>query len=342
MEEEISLKEIIIMLWQGRYLIIGITAAAVVFALVASLFFVTPLYEAQNRIDLNAYEIATEDFVRCLEEPAPGEEAKEATREDVLAPVGDVEHDLEYKVDNGAVLVTVRAASPEKANRVADQIGSELFQQAGSYCLEQLQVEKDRLENFFKLLEQEKEAYSPDPGYHLERLNRKKKATEESITQLEEYIDSLRGEMELEEQLQLMEIDPSYRVLMERMGELLARHAEISMHINDVQAGRFTEELLQEDSYYVYLTEQEEELNAQLSDVIFSIRTTELTMATTPHEHYFNFTPAEDRPVNRNWPLNTAVAGVLGLMVSVFVVFARPHVRELFSADTTDEPYSVQ
>ncbi len=39
--------------------------------------------------------------------------------------------------------------------------------------------------------------------------------------------------------------------------------------------------------------------------------------------------PAE--PFNMRWKLNTAVAGVLGLMLSVFIVFARPYFTELVS-----------
>ncbi len=333
MEEEISLKELITMLWGGRYLIIVITATAVIIALVASLFLITPLYEAKSRIDLIIYDISTEEFISCLEEPGLQENAEEMIGADLLTTADNIK----YTADNSAVLVTVQAASPDKANQAAAQIGTELFEQAGSYCLEQLHLEKEQLESSLMLLEEEKKAYSPDPAYYLEKLTSEKKAAEESIAQLQAYIDNLRGEMELEEQLQMMEIDPSYRVLMEKMGELLTRHAEISMQINDVKAGRFTEELLEEDSYYTYLLERKENLDLRFSDVVFSIRTTELTMASTPPEHNFSITPAADQPVNRNWALNTAVAGVLGLMVSVFIVFARPHVKELFNVENSDE-----
>jgi uncharacterized protein involved in exopolysaccharide biosynthesis len=42
-----------------------------------------------------------------------------------------------------------------------------------------------------------------------------------------------------------------------------------------------------------------------------------------------------DHPYNMRWQLNTAVAGVLGLMLSVFIVFIKPHLYQLSQFKST-------
>jgi uncharacterized protein involved in exopolysaccharide biosynthesis len=52
-------------------------------------------------------------------------------------------------------------------------------------------------------------------------------------------------------------------------------------------------------------------------------------------EQAINEAALPDHPYNMRWQLNTVVAGVLGLMFSVFIVFIKPHLCQLSQFKST-------
>ena len=89
--------------------------------------------------------------------------------------------------------------------------------------------------------------------------------------------------------------------------------------------------LLQTDPAYMTLMNEKGRRLLQLHELEFQLQGISDIIEGQNSNHFYPATvPGE--PANVRWPLNTAVAGVLGLMLSVLIVFIKPHFHEL----TTD------
>lgn len=83
-----------------------------------------------------------------------------------------------------------------------------------------------------------------------------------------------------------------------------------------------------DDPMHESLRQEQGMLMVELLNARLAYETVELGGSLGPEQLVRLATPTT-KPVNRNWPLNAAVAGVLGLMLSVFFVFLKPHLAEL-------------
>ncbi len=259
MEEEISLKEIIAVLWQGRYLIIGITAAAMIIAFVISFFFTTPLYKSTAPLDFNPYlaDERSSSFQLDIEQLIDGFERNkqiEKSLQDVTDHPQRLAESVFFERNGDYVEATVEARDPELAAEAAEQVRLGLIKQTE----EVFQAEKEYLQYWLEHFDSRfPEAY-------------------------EEYLNPA-GVSTLTE-------DPSYVYVMEKKGQHLAELHEMKFRLHKVE-----------------------------------------TIEAEQDEDYMQPAPVPREPFNIRWPLNTAVAGVLGLMLSVFIVFIRPHITELVS-----------
>ena len=249
MEEEISLKEIIVTLWQGRYLIVIITAAAMITALLVTLFLITPLYQTTAHLDLTHYQEKNNGFRYQFNQYNLVPKALQNENAELQEMVKSVTFDEE----EGFVEFVVKAEEPEKAIQTANLVGLIIFDHIGK----RLQSEKESLMHWLEFFDEEYSKVYVDYFNQHDRDDRT--------------------------------ADPSYVYVMEQRGQKLADLHEIKYRLQEI--------------------ENKEDLPDQY-----------LHLSAPPRE-----------PVNMRWQLNTAVAGVLGLMLSVFIVFIRPHFREVIT-----------
>jgi len=359
LEEEIDLKEVIAVLWKGRYIIIGITAAAMIIAAVVSIFFVTPLYRATAYIDLDDYEDerGVEEFIRRPDRRFLMKSALDDIARDpeALDESVELEESEEYE---GFLEVSVSAPAPGLAAEAADQTGLKLLRWAGEYELKQLKSEKESREESLDFFEQQVESANSDryfsyeengnddlaadyvaPSLEIlnEELQVKKESLEKELENFDQYILNAFGVLspqDLEIAMTDMEFtNPAYQIVMEKRGALLTELFEVEYAIEKLERGELPDIAMAEGTVFERVVTRRDSIQSEIMDLSLRISRAEHKLAHRDEERlpvwYEAVVPEE--PFNMRWPLNTAVAGVLGLMLSVFIVFIRPYISELTS-----------
>lgn len=333
MEEEISLKDIILALWKGRYFIIGITVGAMLIAFAASFIITTPLYEARATIDTAEDYIAGGELTRRVDNRNLHEEWHaeifEAASAGEPARVGIGTGDVSFEQDDEMLTILAKSTEKEAAQQMATRLGLELLDWAADYQVELLKEREENLALEADLMDYRLDNYTPNLERYYRELVDEKESLEESLAMVEQQIEDRYGDLGNEERLRAMEVDSTYIALQERQGELLNELTDVEITMQKIDRGRYSEELKMQDPYYEFMLEEERDLKQQKSSVAYSIgRTEQYLERITAEDHIYGET-VSGSPVNVRWPLNTAVAAVLGLMLSVFVVFMRPLVTDL-------------
>jgi len=330
MEEEISLKEILIAIWQGRYLITAITAAAIIIALLVSLVFTTPLYEASAWIDLTSYEM--EEW-----------KVKEITgeRDWIDSALEDMEENLNILANNVTfpevysdwVLIKVRIADKSLAESLINKFGVALFLRAGEAQLEKLIPEKAQIENEIEAVEQQMVVFCDDycESFYQE-LDTKKEIIELKINLLTDSIYEQFGELDLEQQKFLIETDPTYMVLSEKHKELTTDLVEIELLKSRIKQGILTEADLIGEPVYEHLLNKKNDLLIRLYNTAYTIEELEEQDFLEEVKQYIYAESVSSEPINRNWRINAVLAALLGLMLSVLIVFVRPYLGEFVAS----------
>lgn len=270
MEEEISLVEIFITLWKGKYIIISITVLAMLLAALISIFIIVPVNSATAIIDLTnnpiyAFSSANkpidiDTFILKFENSNYMASALEHLNDDDKAFTGNLSV---KKIRGNLIGITFDNRYPQLARDGANATAISFIQSIYD-------------EHMFIITSEVEEL-------------------EKTITYYQERISELYGEIDdsqisFGEELQL---DPRYDVLRTQQGIYTA-------HLFDL------------------LIEQENMIRKYEESFDYFVKQGIIIPASLPN-----------KPVNRGWPLNTAVAGVLGLMLSVFIVFMRPAFAEI-------------
>ncbi len=87
-------------------------------------------------------------------------------------------------------------------------------------------------------------------------------------------------------------------------------------------------ETLLEDPIYLALRQEQGNLTRDLINAMISQEQVEITDKLNFEQH-INYASLPGQPFNVRWKLNVAVSAVLGLMVSVFIVFSIPFIKSL-------------
>ncbi len=324
MEEEISLKEIIVALWQGRYIIIAFTFIAMVAALLISLFLTTPLYEAKATVYTDSFIVNNKE---ALQRNGYSDIIKAAVA-DLTETPGQLAANTVVTDDSNSFHVSVKADEPAIANQAASEVGVALLNLAADYKLFQLNQEKNDIKDMLLLADERMAQYFVEGGLFSIELARKKETVKQSISLIDEMLNELYPPNSEEENTT---VDPAYTVLQERKGELYIELIDIRLlQLKEDEKCLLMLDII-EDPEYKYLCDKIEKLNNDLFGVQFTIERTEQIAGLQDPKDYVFLEPALEQPVNVRWPLNTAVAGVLGLMLSVMIVFIKPHLHELTS-----------
>jgi len=253
MEDEISLKDLIITLWNGKYIIIAVTLLAMIIAALVSLYLVTPLYRTSATLDVST--IDQERNLFNLSKYDNDSFVGFALDELVELPAR-TDFTVDISQDNSIVKVTTELSDPDLAATVANAIVFAIYSDLEETYRQQLLLQINTLER--------------------------------TITNFEASIAEKFGDLDALIIPEDSQLDKTYTSLKAEQGKLMA-------------------ELLAVQTLYESL-ESESDMLMQRAIRSASIPTT---------------------PFNIRLLLNIAVAAVLGLMVSIFIVFVKPFFAEI-------------
>ncbi len=153
MDDEIDLRETILMLWRGKFWIIGITA---LFILAAALFVFTlaaPVYRCSALLNLTFYEVKAKEVLLLLEQGGTIAEGLEDLVDDPGALVKSVKVDATS--DNEFTLqLSAKFADPDICLSAVNRIGVTIIETLSEYRLEQLNQERERSEKLLVYLDE--------------------------------------------------------------------------------------------------------------------------------------------------------------------------------------------
>ncbi len=363
MEEEIDLTQLIATLWKGKYIIIAVTLAAIIIALVASTVFVTPQYQATAYIDLVDYQdddkidddrIEDDKIEEFMRRPDRETLIKEALADLTAEPRAlarsiNMQDSEQYQ---GFFEVVATSPEPELAAAAANEVSLFLLRWSSQHDLDQLLLKKESQEQALEFFDDQLKAatgrsFSLDKasddlssGYLesslrllAEELILKKEALEDELKDFDQYIIATFGQIsqsDLEEAMTDKQlINPAYETMMVKRGRLLSDLFEIEQALNLLKTGRLPNIDVAEGTVFETVVNTRDQLRSDLLDSILKINQAEYTLEHLNEERYLYQAEVPGSPFNLRWQLNTAVAGVLGLMVSVFLVFMIPFIKTL-------------
>ena len=274
MEEEISLTEIFVTLWQGRYIIIAITVAAALIAALASIVLQTPLYRAKALADPAVLEMQASDIAGHPEAATIVEEiidSYDENRVDILK-VCDISEGSE-----GLIEVEVCSTDPALAAEAADTLALGLLRWARDYELRRMNDEKNLVNAYLEMtneqismvrtgtdgvlsdLDEEIEEFKTDYdtsyeeapleiidqqmrgiefAFHTyyEEMLEEKEVLEDALVELDRFILAHFGEMSPAEKTEAMEFNPAFQAVKEKKGHLLTSLFDVEQSIKRLES----------------------------------------------------------------------------------------------------------
>ena len=168
-EEEIDLRELINILWKGKYIIVAVTIGAMAIAAASSIFFVTPLYRASAYIDPDQYYEGVREIIGHPEE----ESFIDNSLAELVIDSNDFIDSVNLFYDDETVSIIATATDPNLATEAANKIGLDLLHWLDDYELEQLLLRKEEIRDslvFFNeqlnIVMLEMEGNSGEPSQH--------------------------------------------------------------------------------------------------------------------------------------------------------------------------------
>ena len=151
MENEIDLREIFQVLWQGKYIILVITAVFALAAVFYVFFMITPSYEYSVLLDLAPYQVKGKEITALIEQNQSVAGAVKDLAEDPELLARSAEVSIENET---LVQIRVEYADPEICVRSVKQIGAAVIETVSEYRLKQMITERERYENLLAYLDE--------------------------------------------------------------------------------------------------------------------------------------------------------------------------------------------
>lgn len=304
MEQEISIREIIETILKGKWLILGITSFIILIAIIYSFLFVNPTYETKATIMVNNVE----------------------------QPVGALNEYINSATSRDMVIDMMK--SPEVIKKTIEEMNLDLTVQAFQNSLNVMTVDNNDslIRITFKGTEREKLTSILN-----NLIENTIENTESSInTFLESQEDLYLQKMEEEKQL-IKEYLKEYNELEEAVGLplliLFQQNTSSPQYIIEA-----TESLLQElRELDKEIQIQYEEINRlidrahdkyqQYNDYYNDVLTAKSLNITNNRINLISSPFTDNNPISPNKMLNITVAFILGVIISIFVVFFREYWR---------------
>lgn len=298
LEEEISLREILQTLWDGKWIIVGVTALLVALAGIYSFFIATPTYEAKGTVIINNTELPIGSL---------SEYANNATSRDVVVEVMQSPEVLQSTIDELNLDTTVSS--------LQSNIGVSKPEENESLInITYSGAERDIISNVIATVINQTKSHIDESltnyiGNYEELYQNKITEQEESLNEFLEEYNALEEASGLPLLVLFEQNASGSQYMLEANEELLQELRELEK-ITQVEYEQINAKITQaNDKYKQYYSKYEDALTANTINIIEE-------RISTLSEPY-----AGANPVSPNKVLNVAIALVLGLMISVFVVF---------------------
>ncbi len=158
MEDEIDLREMLQILWRGKFLVLAITAGAALLAVLYFFLLMPPVYQSTALLDLNPYGVTGKEVLTLIKQ---NRTVADAVRDLVENP-NVLEKDISVDTvnDNELLLqIKVQFSDPEVCGESVKQIGSAIIKTVHDYRFDKMNIEKDRLERLLLFLDDTAEEY---------------------------------------------------------------------------------------------------------------------------------------------------------------------------------------
>lgn len=151
MNNEINLREIFQVLWQGKYLIIGLTVLSTLSAVLYLFFIVTPSYQYSALLDLTTHEVKGKDILMLIEQ---NEFIKEAVAPEIDDPAELARSVEVVAYNNSEFVLQIKAihTDPDICQSMVERIGVFILETVSDNRYNQMLLEKERSEKLLDYL----------------------------------------------------------------------------------------------------------------------------------------------------------------------------------------------
>jgi succinoglycan biosynthesis transport protein ExoP len=328
-DDEISLREIIETVWDGRWIIASITAVAVLLSGIYSFFVLDPVYEVTTTVMVNS-QVDGEKPIANLSPFAEqvksdfviGKIVKKLELDAKEISVNSIRNSINVEAikDSNLVRITVTGKDPKAITNIANAVALEL----GSFI--EISTRLDMIVGFKKrLVEVEDEMKIVQT--ELEMANKQLETTPEKlVTQKslsdDPYMQSVVGDKSNSSNKELgslklidEEINPVYIGLKSRMADTSIQLSKLQMEKSNLD-----ERVSSNQQTITALQKQINSTNVSTEEFVQSVNRFNAVLIIPA--------VAPESPVGPRKMLNLALAGVVGGMMSVFIVFIREYWRK--------------
>ncbi|NLD23354.1 MAG: hypothetical protein GX670_03885 [Bacteroidales bacterium] len=326
-QEEISLKELILVLWNKKTLIAVIAAIALAVSAFYTFVLAKATYESSAIFTVNMKEsvvtpyglysipfITTEEFTSLLTRSETLQKTQAKLVFDIT--INKLRNSIRpVNIKGNMFKLIVKASSPEKAYDIA-RIHAQSYLDQVTYTLAGIAV--DELYNTFsaqiKKDQKELEANEIDLQNALELLKETDKTItlENAVISQAEYalIHASNGEVSLDkikgDKIITQELNPSYLVLLERVTNLVVQRDMLQRSID--QASLFQQELLEEKSRLLNDADSDNHLARSFNGLITIISGSEVAQKVSP-----------------GYVFNMAIGFVAGIILGIFAAMFKAY-----------------
>jgi succinoglycan biosynthesis transport protein ExoP len=341
-DDEISLREIIETVWDGRWIITSVTAVAVLLSGIVSFFILDPVYEVTTTVMVNSQ--VNGDQQKLVQNLSPfaeqvksdfvvGKMIQKLEMNSKKASVNSIRNSINVEAikDTNLIRITVKGTDPNAITNIANVVALEL----GAFIeistrLDMIVGYKQRLigvEDQMKIVQTELSTANKQLETTPEKLVTRKSLSDDPYMQSVVADNSNSSNKNLGS-LQLLneEVNPIYV-------ELKSRVSDVSIQLSKLQMEKenLDERITSNQNTITALQKQINSNKQPSGEFVQSVNRFNAVLITPAVEPEF--------PVGPKKLMNLALAGVVGGMMSVFIVFIREYWRK--SGITTGTDISI-
>lgn len=314
-DDEISLREIIDVLWSGKWLIALVTAIAVFLSGIVSFFVMDPVYEPKYRLTINSYspgsgldnylneQVSPQIYMAYLKSPAFLQQVIEKQNLDPEEwPISRLQENLQINYNPEESNVMTLSMSGSDAEKMTDLLNF-IAEESQVFTANKIQTQLDR---------------------RLSQLEANMDEEQQNLNQAIEEYNELKAGSGLPTLILFQQTASNSQYVLETNQELLEELRGLEKE-DEIQYKKINQEINKLTSMYNQYFSKYQNVRSVDSTEYVNNKVQVVAQAFVP-----------ENPVSPNKILNVAVAFVVGAMAGVFVVFLRSYLNNTtHSKETT-------
>ncbi|WP_117168475.1 Wzz/FepE/Etk N-terminal domain-containing protein [Paraliobacillus sediminis] len=314
MEEEISLREIIYILWQGKWVITIITIVALLISILYSFILAAPVYSGDVKVSVNNVSSVPETVQPVIDELTKPEIFEQTMKSsNVLGKVIE-EAQLDLSIEQLQSKLEVELPEGETDNFIVISLKGEDRDQIKSVVDHAITLTKEEMKvNFRSRLTLLEEEYQ----LNMEQENK-------NINEAVQDFNDIQAAEGLPALLLFQQNNSDGQYIIEINEEILNKFNDLDK-MEQVNYEKINSEIENLTSLYGFYSNKYDEIRSVSMLNIVDISINVLSDTYVPND-----------PISPNKLLNIAITLVLGLMIGVGVVFFRDYLKEDTSKKTKE------